>query len=131
VFVAVEYKPSPGWPLVSDRPQHFDPILLVECVGRINEQESPIFFHLVQIPEGLHRMDAALYACIKASTELVDATGLLGFSACHKEEEFCRSMAPSFANANWMDTRAFIQGAALTLMLGIRPRAGSRGRASL
>jgi hypothetical protein len=34
VFVAVEYKHGPGRPLVSDRPQLFDPILLIECVGR-------------------------------------------------------------------------------------------------
>jgi hypothetical protein len=82
VFLAVEYKPGPGRPLVSDRPQHFDLILLIECVGRIDEQESPIFLLLVQIPEGLHRIYAALYACFKASTELVNAAGLLGFSSC-------------------------------------------------
>jgi hypothetical protein len=110
VFVAVEYKPGPGRPLVLDCPQHFDLILLIECVGRIDEQESPIFLHLLQIPEGLHHMDAVLYACFKASTELVDAAGLLGFSSCHKEEEFRRSTAPSFANANWTDTRALVQG---------------------
>jgi hypothetical protein len=97
---------------MSDRPHHFDPILLVERVGRVNEQESPIFLYLMQIPESLHCMDAALYACFKASTELVDATGLFGFSACHKEEAFCRSTAPSFANNNcWANTRASIQGA--------------------
>ncbi len=55
-------------------------------------------------------MDAALYACFKASAELVDAAGLLGLSACHKEESFCRSTAPSFAKTNWADTQAFIQG---------------------
>jgi hypothetical protein len=111
VFVAVAHKPGPGRPLVSDRPQHFDPVLLIECVGRINEQGSPIFLGFVQIPEGLHRMDAALYACFKSSTELlVDAAGLLGFSSCHKEENFRRSTAPTFANANWTDTRAFFQG---------------------
>jgi hypothetical protein len=70
---------------VSDCPQHFDPILPIECVGRIDEQESSFFLRFVQIPEGLHCMDAALYACFKASTELVDAAGLLGFSSCHKE----------------------------------------------
>jgi hypothetical protein len=96
---------------VSDRPQHFDPILLIECVGRVNEQKSPIFFHFVQILEGLHHVDAALFACFKASTELVNAAGLLGFSSCQKEENFCRSTAPRFANANWTDTWAFVQGA--------------------
>jgi hypothetical protein len=128
VFVAVEYKAGPGRPLVSDRPQHFDPILLVERIGGVNEQESPIFLRLLEIPEGVHRMDATLYACFKASTELVDAAGLLaGFSACHKEEDFFRSTVPSFANANWEDTWAFTQGA----MPGIRPsRAGNRWRAS-
>jgi hypothetical protein len=110
VFVADEYKPGPGRPLVPDRPQHFDPILLVEYVGRIIEQESQIFLRLVQIPEGLHCTDAALYACFKASTELANAAGFLGFSACHKKEGFCHCMAPSFANANW----AFIQGAKLS-----------------
>jgi hypothetical protein len=39
VFLAIKYKPGPGRPLVSDRPQHFDPILSIECVGRIDEQE--------------------------------------------------------------------------------------------
>jgi hypothetical protein len=32
VFVAVKYKLSPTRPLVSNRPQDFDPILLIECV---------------------------------------------------------------------------------------------------
>jgi hypothetical protein len=63
VFVAVKYKPGPGWPLMLDGPQHFDPILLLEWVGRFNEQESPLFLHLMQILEGLHHMDAALFAC--------------------------------------------------------------------
>ena len=58
-------------------------------------------------------MDTALYACSKASTELVNAAGLLGISACHKEEDFCCSMAPSFANGNWAYTQAFIQGSSL------------------
>jgi hypothetical protein len=112
VFVAVKDKPGPGvWPLVLDRPQHIDPIMLIEYVRRVNEQESPIFFCLLQIPKGLHRVDAAVYACFKASTELVDAAGLLGFSSCHKEEDFCRSTAPSFANAYWTDTWAYVQGA--------------------
>jgi hypothetical protein len=55
-------------------------------------------------------MDAALYACFKASTELVNAAGFLGLSAYHKEDKFCRMTAPGFANADWTDTRAFIQG---------------------
>jgi hypothetical protein len=109
VFVAVEYKPCPWGPLVSDH-QHFNPILLIGHIGRINEQESPIFFHLVQIPEGLHCMDAALYTCFETNTELVNSAGLLGFSACHKEEAFGRCTVPSFANAYWADARAFIQG---------------------
>jgi hypothetical protein len=113
VFVAVKHKPGPGWPLVPDRPQHFNPFLLIECVRRVNEQESPIFFRLVQIPKGLHRMDAALYACFKSSTELVDAAGLLGFSSCHKEEDFCRSTASSFANTYGTDTWAFVQSTKL------------------
>jgi hypothetical protein len=50
VFVAVEYKPGPGQPLV-----------LIERVGRIDEQESPIFLLFVQIPEGLHRMYASAF----------------------------------------------------------------------
>jgi hypothetical protein len=107
VFVAVEYKPGPGRPLVPDPPQHCcDPILLFRRIGRMNEQESPIFFCLLQIPEGLHCMDAALYTCFETSAELVNSAGLLGFSTCHKEEDFGRCTAPSFG-----DARAFIQGA--------------------
>jgi hypothetical protein len=30
VFVAVEYKPGPTWPLLSDHSQHFNPILPVK-----------------------------------------------------------------------------------------------------
>jgi hypothetical protein len=37
-------------------------------------------------------MDATLYACFKASTELVDAASLLGFSSCHKEEDLVASL---------------------------------------
>jgi hypothetical protein len=71
--------------------------------------KSPYF--LVQIPEGLHHMDATLNTCFESSAELVNAAGLLGFSAYHKEEDFCHRTAPTFTSTNWADTRTFIKGA--------------------
>jgi hypothetical protein len=51
VFVTIKYKPGSRWPLVSNSPQHACSILLIECIGRINEEKSPLFFLLMHIPK--------------------------------------------------------------------------------
>jgi hypothetical protein len=104
VSAAIECKPGPQRPLMTDSPQHGCPVLLVECILCINEQKAPILFMLVQLPEVLHRMNTAFNSCFKTSAELINSMGLIGFTASHEEKTFCEQSPPNFINAKWADS---------------------------
>jgi hypothetical protein len=77
---------------------HACPVLLIECIICINEQESPLFFLLMQLPELCHRMNTAFDSCFKTSTKLVDSTRLLNFIAGDKKKSLGNCLLPSFTN---------------------------------
>jgi hypothetical protein len=85
--------------------------------------KAKIPYFLVQIPEGLHHMDATLNTSFESSAELVNAAGLLGFSACHKEEDFLPPHGSNFHQHQLGGHQDIYQGrkAIMTLMLGIQP----------
>jgi hypothetical protein len=67
-------------------------------------------------------MDAILY-----TYQLVDSTGLFGFSACHREE-FCDwLLSTKCCQHLWGELQGICPGhtAILTAMLSIQPKAGS------
>lgn len=61
--VAIEYKPSPQWPLMLDSPQHGCLLLFVACIICINKQNTQIPFMLVQPPKVLHCKAVSFDAC--------------------------------------------------------------------
>jgi hypothetical protein len=58
------------------------PIQLVECIGCINRQKSPLLFvFLMLLPQLSNGMDAAFNVGFQASAELMDATKFFGLAA--------------------------------------------------
>jgi hypothetical protein len=64
---------------VSYGPQHGRTIKLVERIGCINKQKSPLLFFLMLLPQLFDGVDAAFDAGLQASAELMDATQFFSF----------------------------------------------------
>jgi hypothetical protein len=78
-FTVEEDKPGPRWPLISDSSGHVCPVLLIECIICINEQEPPLLFLQGQLLKMFYAMNAS---CFQANTQLVNYwAGLFGFTA--------------------------------------------------
>jgi len=76
--VGIETKPGTRGPFMSNNPQHGCPIELIEGITGINEQKSPVFRSMVDIPGMLHEMNGTFNASRKAGTELVSTTCFSG-----------------------------------------------------
>jgi hypothetical protein len=86
-----------------DSPQHACPAMLIECIICIilcinNEQESALFFLLMQLPELCHRINTSFNSCFKTSAKLVNSTNLLGFVAGDKKKSLGDRSPPSLTN---------------------------------
>ena len=77
VAIAVEIEPRVTKPLESDGQNHFRLILLIECVLRFNEEESPVLLLVMILPQEAHCMDAPLNTCLRPSANLVHTTRVL------------------------------------------------------
>jgi hypothetical protein len=73
---------------MAKNPQHGCPLLFIQCIFWFNEQKAPILFMLVQLPEVLHRMNAAFNTCFQTSTKLVDPTASLASLPATKRRSF-------------------------------------------
>ena len=73
--VAVEGELCATRPLMWDIPNLGCPVILIECVLRINEEKTPVFFLRVLLPEDAHVMYAALYPHLHPPGQLVCPAG--------------------------------------------------------
>jgi len=62
-------------PLMLNNSQHGCLIELIECIIGINEQKTPVFRCMVDVPGMLHEVNGTFNASREAGTELISTTG--------------------------------------------------------
>ena len=89
VAISVESELRTTGPLKLDGPHHFRPILLIERILRINEEEYPVLLlGMLLLPEA-HNMDASLNPFLHPFTQLICPTRLLILLYCQLQDTLC------------------------------------------
>ena len=94
---------------MTDDPQHHCAVDLVESVSCIDQEEAPLFFHLVGLPNLLHGMDSTFNSSLQAGTQLVSAAGFLRFLFCDKQDDLGYETTPYFSDANGTDAGHLVE----------------------
>ena len=85
------------------------PVILIECVLRINEEKTPVFFLRVLLPEDAHVMYAALYPQFHSPGQLVYPTGGLCCLPCHPKHALRHQPSPGFSHVDRSDPWLLVQ----------------------
>jgi len=101
--IGIETKPGTRGPFVSNNPQHNCPIEPIEGTMGINEQKTPVFKSMVDIPGMLHEMNGSFHASRKAGTELVSTTCSSGSRTSNLKNGLGKYPMPSVTNANGLN----------------------------
>jgi len=113
---------------MSNNPQHGCPIKLIESIAGINEQKSPFFRSMVDIPGMLHEVNSTFNTSRQASTELINTTGLSSSRTSNLKNALGKHLAPSVTNANGPNSWIFVQGQETASHEGL---VGSPGRETI
>ena len=98
VKVAVKGKLCNTGPLIPNRPNHCCPIIPIEFVPCINQEETPVLLLGVLYPQETHSMYHILYPCLHATGQLLCPPGGLGLLTCPLQKELRHQPLPSFPN---------------------------------
>ena len=109
VVVTVKPEPRARWSLVPHCPEVGDAATGVECVGRINEDESPFLLILLLGKEGSCRVHRALYPGFEAVNQLRIAACVLGLGTGHLQDTLGQDPALDIVDPDCPDAWALIQ----------------------
>ena len=85
---------------MSDRPQNYGPVLLIELIAHINEDKPPVLLLQVLLPHKPHHVDPTLYLLFHTPEELLFPLGLFGLHSHHRKDVLCKEDLPDIANPN-------------------------------
>ena len=109
VAVSLRSKPCATRPLILDGPQHGCPILLIECISRVNDKEAPVLLLDVLLPHKVNCMGATLNTSLHLPTQLVSATCFLCLWTIDFLDALGNQPPPSHPHAHRQNPRFFIQ----------------------
>jgi len=131
MVVGIETKLGTRRPFVLNNPQHSCLIELIESIMGINEQKSPLFRSMVDIPGMLHEMNGTFNTSRKAGTELVSTTCFSGSrTGKNLKNGLGKYPMPSVTNANGPNPWIFVRSQEMASLVGRHPREGNHWLAS-
>ena len=108
VVISVESELRATGSLKLDGPQHFRPILLIERVFCINDEEALVFLLGVLLPKEAHCMYASIDPCLHPSTQLICPACLIFFLYCHLQQTLLHQPLASFSHPHGLQSRILI-----------------------
>ena len=103
VTVAVKGKPRATGTLVPDIPKYFCPVLLIECVPRINDEEPPVLFLGVLLTQQYHGVYPGIQSCPHDAGQLFCPSGGLSLFPRHPKQALFHQPPPILPNSDWSD----------------------------
>ena len=100
VVATFECKICATGPIVSDRPQNYGPVLLIECIAHVNRDKTPVVLLQVLLPHKPHHVDSPLYIYFQTPEELLLPVGLFGLFSNHCKYALSEESLPGITNPN-------------------------------
>ena len=108
-MIAVEGKLLATGPFKLYGPQHNRPIILIGCVLRCDEEETPVFLLIMMLPQEAHRVDASLYPYLHPSTQLICPARLLRLFSGQLQHKSFHQCLLGFPQPHWPHSRILIK----------------------